>query len=203
MDAKLRNRLLAVAATLGIGTGAAVHVGTPPNTPTPEVQLAMELGAHFESSGRHIGTPYRDMLGKGQPWTVCNGVTGAEVVPGKTYTPEECKQLEYPKYQKAEKAAVRQFHYWDDYNVWVRASIIDMLYNLGPGALTGKTILAKANAGDLAGACEQMPHWVSGTVNGAKTRLPGLVTRRDTTRELCADWGHSGHFSVAALGATP
>ena len=46
------------------------------------VRIAMVMGSYYESSNRHIGTPYIDKLGKGQPLTVCNGITGAGVIPG-------------------------------------------------------------------------------------------------------------------------
>ena len=53
----------------------------------------------------------------------------------------------------------------------------------------------------VAGACEQMPRWVRGTVAGQKVTLPGLVDRRGTTRELCAEWGRDGHFSSSVIEA--
>lgn len=197
----LRKRLLAVAtaaAIAGAGTYAARH----PGQPSTAVQIAMEIGAHYESSGRHIGVPYRDMIGKGQPWTVCNGVTGAGVVPGRYYSPEDCKRLELPLYLAAEREARRLFIHWEGYNVWVQASFIDMIYNLGAPAVAGSSMRTLANAGSLSAACAQQPRWVMGTVNGQKVRMPGLVDRRGTTAELCADWGRDGHFSVAALEVT-
>lgn len=198
MQPALRNRLLAVAASLALagaaGTGALVA-----GQPSPAVLLAMELGAHFESGGRHIGTPYVDRIGRGQPLTVCNGITGPEVVAGRYYTPDDCRRLELPRYVAAEQQAASALAKWSTYNPWVRASFIDMVFNLGPGSLQGTTIQRVANAGDLAGACEQMPRWVYGTVNGQRAKLPGLVDRRGTTRELCAEWGRSGHFSAEVL----
>lgn len=196
MNAALRNRLLAVAASFVLASGTA-YVAS--QQPSAEVLLAMELGAHFESSGRHIGTPYVDRLGRGQPLTVCNGITGPEVVAGRQYSREDCTRLELPRYREAEKHAKARLRHWETYNAWVRASFIDMVFNLGPSALDGTTIQRLANAGDLAGACAQMPRWVYGTVAGQRTRLPGLVDRRDTTRELCAEWGRDGHFSAGLL----
>lgn len=194
----LRSRLLAVAtaATLAAATATTVALLPGEPQPSPAVQLAMELGAHYESSGRHIGQPYRDNIGKGRPWTVCNGVTGAGVVPGRWYTPADCRRLELPRYQQAEREARGLFRHWPTYNVWVQASLIDMLFNVGAVAVQGSTLQRLANAGDLTGACEQMPRWVYGTVNGQRARLPGLVNRRATTRELCAEWGRDGHFSA-------
>lgn len=195
VPAVLRNKLLQLALGFAVGAGTYVTV----SQPSPEVQLAMELGAHYESSGRHIGTPYVDKLGKGQPLTVCNGVTGPEVVAGRYYTKEDCKRLELPKYQYAERAAKRLFTHWGSYNVWVRASMIDMIYNLGEGAVADSTMRRLANAGNLTAACAQMPRWVRGTVAGKSVVLPGLVDRRGATAELCAQWGKDGHFSVGLL----
>lgn len=202
MKELLRKKLLGVAtaaALAGAGTYAVRH----PGQPSTAVQIAMEIGAHYESSGGHIGVPYVDKIGRGQPLTVCHGVTGPGVVAGRYYTPEECKRLELHIYLNAERDARRLFTHWDRYNVWVRASFIDMIYNLGAPDVAGSTMRRLANGGDLAAACAQQPRWVLGTVNGQKVRMPGLVDRRDTTTELCADWGRDGHFSVAALEVAP
>lgn len=196
MNAALRNKLLAVAASVALASGTA-YVAS--QQPSAEVLLAMELGAHFESGGRHIGKPYVDRLGRGQPLTVCNGVTGPDVVADRYYTPDDCHHLELPRYLQAERDAKRLFVHWATYNVWVRASILDMIYNLGAQAVADSNMRRLANDGDLVGACAQMPRWVYGTVAGRRTKLSGLVDRRDTTRELCAEWGRDGHFSAGLL----
>lgn len=197
VPAVLRSKLLQLA--LGFAAGAATYVAVE-HSPSHEVQLAAEIGAHYESSGRHIGKPYIDKLGKGQPLTVCNGVTGPEVVAGRYYTPADCKRLEQPKYLAAEKAAKRLFTRWGSYNIWVRASIIDMIYNLGESTVAASTLRTQANAGaDFAVWCPQMQRFVYGTVAGKKARLPGLVARREATAELCRDWGRDGHFSQQHL----
>ena len=201
MKEVLRNKLLAVATAAAIA-GAGTLAVRQPDQPSAAVQIAMEIGAHYESSGRHVGVPYRDMIGKGQPWTVCNGVTGAGVVPGRYYTPDDCKRLELPIYLAAEREARRMFTRWEGYNVWVQASFIDMIYNLGAPTVAASTMRTQANAGNLHSACTQMLRWVMGTVNGAKVRLAGLVDRRGATSELCAEWGRDGHFSVAAMEVT-
>ena len=54
------------------------------------VKIAMVMGSYYESSYRHIGTPYVDKWGKGQPLTVCNGITGRAVVAGRSYSPADC-----------------------------------------------------------------------------------------------------------------
>lgn len=201
MKEMLKRRLLdaAVALTIGAAGGVATHYAVQGPPPSDAVVLAMELGAHYESSGRHIGTPYVDKLGKGQPLTVCNGVTGKGVVAGRHYTPDDCKRLELPRYIEAERQARAALQHWRTYNTWVQASFIDMIYNVGPSVLDGTTLARLANAGNLTGACEQMPRWVRGTVGGKSVVLPGLVDRRGATRELCIEWGRDGHFSTTAI----
>lgn len=196
MPASLRARLITVALSLSFAAGGAYLAA---DRPSAAIALAQEIGLHYESGGKHIGTPYVDKIGKGQPLTVCAGVTGKEVVAGRYYTREDCARLELPKYKAAERAAKKLFSRWATYNLFVQASIIDMIYNLGEAALIDSTLRRKANAGDLTGMCEQMPRWVYGTVRGQKVRLGGLVDRRGTTRELCAEWGQSGHFSAALI----
>ena len=210
----LRGMLLAMLTATGIGGG--VYLGeqerqqtqltdylqtAAADTSTSDaVKLAMVLGSYYESSFRHIGTPYVDKLGKGQPLTVCNGITGQGVVAGRYYTPADCKRLELPKYLSAEKAAKRLFTRWGSYNIWVRASIIDMIYNLGDATVAASTLRTQANAGaDFEVWCPQMQRFVYGTVGGKKARLPGLVARREATAELCRDWGRDGHFSQQHL----
>lgn len=171
--------------------GYAIHQA---GQPSPAIQLAMEFAAHYESSGRHIGTPYRDTLGKGQPWTVCNGLTGPEVVPGRYYSPADCQRLERKRWEVVERDTRKLLARYDQYNVWVQASFLDMVWNLGANSLRGMQIINLANAGQLDAACGRMTLYVKGTVNGEKVTLPGLANRRASTRELCAEWGRSGRF---------
>ncbi|AOZ02270.1 lysozyme [Cupriavidus sp. USMAHM13] len=62
-----------------------------------------------------------------------------------------------------------------------RAALASFVYNVGPEAFAASTLLRKLNAGDVAGACDELPRWVL-----ARGRvLPGLVERRRQERELC------------------
>lgn len=153
-----------------------------------EVKIAMVMGWFYESSGKHIGTPYVDKLGKGQPLTVCNGITGPEVVAGKWYSMAECYHLEKRRYLQSEVEARRLLAYWSTYTPLTRATFIDFVHNKGAANLATSTARTLANRGDIAGACKQMPRWNMGTVNGIKTVLPGLQLRGDANGELCADW---------------
>ncbi|SFE10261.1 glycoside hydrolase family protein [Paracidovorax konjaci] len=155
---------------------------------SPAVKIAMVMGAHYESSGRHIGTPYIDRNGRGQPLTVCNGVTGAGVVAGRYYTPADCYRLERARYIVAEREAAGLLPQWSRYDPFVRATFVDFTWNKGAQALAGSTMRAKANRGDLPGACMENPRWNRGTVRGASVVLPGLQLRGESNEEICMNW---------------
>ncbi|MDH1766494.1 glycoside hydrolase family protein [Comamonas aquatica] len=156
------------------------------------VKIAMLMGHLYESSGKHVGTPYTDTLGRGQPLTVCNGITGAGVVAGKWYTPADCYELEKGRYLQAERAAKRLLAYWASYDAITQATFLDFIHNKGEGALSTSTMRRKANAGDVAGACRENPKWNKGTVKGVLTVLPGLKDRADTNAGFCLDGGWNG-----------
>lgn len=162
-------------------------VASDPDT-SMSVKLAMVLGSYYESSGKHIGVPYIDKLGKGQPLTVCNGITGAGVIAGKWYSPAACYQLEKGRYLAAERAAKRLFVRWARYDDFAKATFIDFIHNKGEASLGSSTLLRKANVGDLEGACRENPRWNMGTVNGVKKVLPGLQLRGDANDEICRLW---------------
>ncbi len=149
------------------------------------VKIAMVMGSYYESSYRHIGTPYVDKLGKGQPLTVCNGITGRAVVAGRYYTPADCYALERSRYLAAERTAMGMFRLWATYTPLQQAVFIDFIHNKGEGALYTSTLLRKANAGDVVGACRGNPRWNRGTVNGVSVVLPGLQARGDANGEIC------------------
>ena len=149
------------------------------------VKIAMVMGSYYESSYRHIGAPYVDKLGKGQPLTVCNGITGRAVVAGRYYTPADCYALERSRYLAAERTAMGMFRLWTTYTPLQQAVFIDFIHNKGEGALYTSTLLRKANAGDVVGACRENPRWNRGTVNGVSVVLPGLQGRGDANGEIC------------------
>ncbi|WP_289241737.1 hypothetical protein [Delftia sp.] len=120
VPAFLSSRLAALAVLAGLGgTGAygaqqtsdealrdqyVQTVAADPST-SHGVKVAMVLGQFYESSGKHIGMPYIDKLGRGQPLTVCNGITGTGVVAGRYYSPSDCYYLERGRYLAAEREA--------------------------------------------------------------------------------------------------
>ena len=203
VPAFLSSRLAALAILAGLGgTGAYVAQQTSDealrdqyvqtvaadSSTSNAVKVAMVLGQFYESSGKHIGTPYIDRLGKGQPLTVCNGITGPDVVAGRWYSPTDCYYLERGRYLAAEREARSLFTHWPSYDPFVQGQFIDFVHNKGAANLSTSTLLRKANAGDLAGACHENPRWNRGTVAGLSTVLPGLQLRGDANAEICLEW---------------
>lgn len=65
----------------------------------------------------------------------------------------------------------------------MRAALVSFAYNVGLGNFRRSTLLKKLNAGDLRGACEELPRWVYA---GGK-RLKGLENRRHAEKRLCLE----------------
>lgn len=198
----LRSMLLTMLTAIGVGGG--VYLGeqerqqtqltdylqtAAADTSTSDaVKLAMVLGSYYESSYRHIGTPYIDRLGKGQPLTVCNGITGAGVYAHKRYTPADCYKLEVGRYREAEAYLQRTAApAYQRANVLQQATYLDFLHNKGSSAFASSTMRRKLLAGDTVGACRENEKWTRGTVGGVKVVLPGLKVRGDANSDLCAE----------------
>lgn len=58
---------------------------------------------------------------------------------------------------------------------------LSFTFNVGTRAACASTLFRKINAGDLRGACDQLPRWVRD--NGRV--IPGLQKRRLAERDLC------------------
>lgn len=151
------------------------------------VKVAMVMGSFYESGYKHIGKPYVDRLGKGQPLTVCNGITGKGVFPNKIYTPTECFILEKPRYLKYEEFLKMDTPVvvWNKLTIFQKATFMDFLHNKGEGAYMKSTLRRKLHAGDVVGSCLENEKWNRGTVKGVSTVLPGLKIRADSNSDLC------------------
>lgn len=62
-----------------------------------------------------------------------------------------------------------------------RGALYTFAYNTGSASFNKSTLLKKLNAGDRAGACDEMRRWVF--AGGVVWR--GLKNRRETEREVC------------------
>lgn len=118
---------------------------------------------------------YKDPIGI---ITACNGHTGPELRMGQTFTPAQCRQmLEEDLLKHADDLACIKVPLGDGQ----KAAFLSFSYNVGGAKFCASTMARKANAGDLVGACNELPRW---TLAGGK-ELPGLVKRRAAERDLC------------------
>ncbi len=117
------------------------------------IVLATSAGLETKFEGEKF-KPYQDGA---QIWTVCDGHTGAGVVPGKTYTKAECDAL---------RAADNLAHAQAVISCITRpvpevslGAIADLHFNARARNFCDTGIVRKLNAGDLAGACDEIPRW--------------------------------------------
>ncbi|HAG2517406.1 TPA: lysozyme [Salmonella enterica] len=142
------------------------------------VIAAAMIGGNGGLEGRRH-EPYRDVAGV---LTVCDGHTGKDIVPGKHYTDAECDALLNKDLALVAARIVPLIK--DSIPNSERAALYSFAYNVGTGAFARSTLLKKLNAGDLAGACNELKRW---TYAGGK-QWKGLVTRREIEHEVCT-WG--------------
>lgn len=162
MSMKLRSK---VAALIAAGGGALA------------IAVAL-LGGPDGVEGR-MYVPYQDVVGV---WTVCDGHTGADIINGRRYSDAECDALlasDLAPVKKSVDAAVTV-----PLSEPMRASLYSFTYNVGVTAFRNSTLLRKMNAGDRAGACEELKRW---TYAGGK-QWKGLMNRRAVENEVCT-WG--------------
>lgn len=65
-----------------------------------------------------------------------------------------------------------------------RAALLSWQYNVGTAAVESSTLLRKLNAGDYAGAADELLRWDKATVRGRLIELTGLKTRRARERAI-------------------
>lgn len=118
--------------------------------------------------------------------TVCYGST-TDVQKGVKYSLDECKARLDADMLAAVQAVDRCA---PGLPVPVLAAFGDAVYNIGPTVAcdTSRSTAARLlKAGDLRGACDQLPRWNKARVAGAMVELPGLTKRRAKERELCLE----------------
>lgn len=124
---------------------------------------------------------YLDTIASPPIWTVCYGETDPKYAfKGARYSDEQC--LEMLKDRAASFYAVMSsVAKVDVIPASVQASMLELLYNVGPSQFNKSTMLRKANSGDYDGACSELDRWVKA---GGKT-IKGLVNRRNASEEMC------------------
>lgn len=136
--------------------------------------LATGFVAHWE--GRSL-TAYQDVVGV---WTICYGETKG-VKRGDTATPAECSQKLATELKAYEAGLDRCLLVAVPGPV--KVAFLSWTYNVGVGAACSSTLVRKANAGDLRGACNELPRWnkAGGLV------WPGLSRRRAAEQQMCLE----------------
>ncbi|MEJ2922106.1 lysozyme, partial [Bordetella avium] len=135
------------------------------------VSAAVALVAAWE--GRSL-IAYADPVGIP---TICEGFTHG-VKLGDVATPERCDALTEQEVRRA--LAVVDGSVPRPLPDSVRVALASFVYNVGPGAYGGSTLTRKLRAGDLAGACRELPRWVY----AGGTKLRGLERRRDAEMRI-------------------
>lgn len=116
--------------------------------------------------------------------TVCYGST-TNVVKGKKYSMEECKQRLEADMLTAVKVVERCA---PGLPVNALVAFSDAVYNIGPVIVCNQKSSTAARllaAGDWQAACRQLPRWNKATIAGKKVELPGLTKRRNHEMEVC------------------
>lgn len=110
--------------------------------------------------------------------TICEGFThGVQL--GDVATDAECDELTRRKLIEYLSVVDRSVPY--RLPEPTRAALGSFVYNVGPGNYRSSTLLRKLRAGDIVGACRELPRWVY-----AKGKLlRGLVLRREKEMEIC------------------
>lgn len=125
--------------------------------------------------GRRLAT-YRDI---GGVLTYCDGAT-ADAQAGRMYTPAEC-DARLDRDLERHAAGIAQCMPMDRLTDSQKVAFVDAAYNIGVAAFCASSMARRANAGDMAGACDALLSW--NRVGGRE--VAGLAKRRQRERALC------------------
>jgi lysozyme len=154
-------------------------------TPTQKRAAALALATSIAMPAEGLRQwAYRDPVGIP---TICFGTTTG-VKLGDYRTLEQCKQ--YLNADMAASVATVERCAKPTLTVNQTAAFADAVYNLGPTLVCSpekSTLARKLSAGDVPGACRELPRWSRATIAGVSVELPGLVKRRQKEMALCLD----------------
>lgn len=124
----------------------------------------------------------------GQVWTICSGHTRG-VKAGDVATDDQCATFLREDMAEADAAVSRCIRV--PLKERERAAFSSAAFNLGPDVVCGSTLQARANAGDVPGACLQLTDALNkrGNVKGwtyaGGVESAGARNRRTAERNLC------------------
>lgn len=122
---------------------------------------------------------YQDVIGV---WTYCYGET-KNAKPGMRFTKAQCDAIFIERLEQFEAGMRKCLVRPDSIPDKPYVAFLSLAYNVGVGAFCKSTLARKANAGDLRGACDELPKW-----NRAGGRvIRGLTIRRAQERKLCLE----------------
>lgn len=113
--------------------------------------------------------PYQDVAGI---WTVCSGHTGADVIPGRPWSKQQCDEVTRKDLTTAAVGllsctiAPLGQHQFEALTSWT--------YNVGVLRACDSTLVRRLNMGDYQSVTYELMRWV----NAGGKRVPGLVNRR-------------------------
>jgi lysozyme len=134
--------------------------------------LATSSISYYE--GRSLRA-YQDIV---NVWTICDGETKG-VKPGDVATPAQCDAM-LAKNLVTYEAGLDRCLVAPVPGV-VKVQFLSWAYNVGVGAACSSTLVRKANAGDVRGACNELLKW--DRAGGRKVR--GLTVRREAENRAC------------------
>lgn len=124
--------------------------------------------------------PYNDIVGV---LTVCRGYTGPDIVRTKTYTKDECADVDNRALLKhatgvlgCTKATLTQP---------VFDAMTMFAYNVGVDAYCHSTPRKQLDVGNVRGACDALLAWSKARVKGELVTVQGLLNRRTFERKIC------------------
>lgn len=122
--------------------------------------------------------------------TVCDGITDpSKAVLGQCYSNQQCDAFLAHEVNEHERRLDQCLH--ADMPDLVKASFISWTFNVGTGASCRSTLVRKANAGDLRGACNELSRW---------TRAGGRVLRGLENRRFRGDAQRVSERTVCLIG---
>ena len=159
---------------------------------TPRSMLISRIGlsaalALLTALGVSEGRRYVPYLDAGGVPTVCDGVTGPDVIPGKRYTDAECDDLlaKHADYHAAKVMSCIKVQLSPEERVgWVHFA-----YNVGGDRFCASTAAKMLNADRHEDACRELFKWYRAGGMDCRDRAnkcPGLIDRRQREFAWCS-----------------
>lgn len=155
-------------------TQSRVSVAAKRTSPLPRRIIAPWEGKENEA--------YLDRIAQPPVYTVCHGETRG-VKAGDYYTDDECTEMLIETVTEFRNGLAKCLPSLPELPEGVQVAFISWSYNVGTGAACRSTLVRLANAGDIIGACNQLPRW--NRAGGKVVR--GLSNRRASERALCLE----------------